>query len=76
MLHLGFKNFVSKNKIVAIVSTDSSPARRLIVTAQDEGNYIDATEGRSRKSLVVTETHLIVSSVEPGTLSKRFEGVV
>lgn len=73
MLNLGFKNFIAKNKIVSIISTNSAPSKKIIAAAQDNGTFVDATEGRRRKSLVITETHVIISAIDPGTLVKRFE---
>ncbi|MBP5298013.1 MAG: DUF370 domain-containing protein, partial [Lachnospiraceae bacterium] len=48
--HIGFGNIVNTDKIVAIVSPDSAPMKRLVQTAREEGNIIDATQGRKTKA--------------------------
>ena len=70
--HIGFGNIVNTDKIVAIVSPDSAPMKRLVQTAREEGNIIDATQGRKTKAVIVMENGMVVlSALLPETISAR-----
>lgn len=72
VLNVGFYNFVMTDKIVALVSSESAPMRRLIQTLRKEGNLIDATQGRRTKSVIFTTgTAVILSAISQETLAKR-----
>jgi regulator of extracellular matrix RemA (YlzA/DUF370 family) len=72
VLNVGFYNFVSTEKIVALVSSESAPMRRLIQNLRKEGNLIDATQGRRTKSVIFTTgTAVIVSAISQETLARR-----
>ena len=74
VLNVGFYNFVLTDKIVALVSSESAPMRRLVQTIRktDERSLIDATQGRRTKSLVFTTNHsVILSAISQETLAKR-----
>ena len=71
-LNIGYNNIVLKEKVVAIVNTDSKPARRLKERAEREGRLIDATSGRKTRALILTDSnHVILSSINVRTLSQR-----
>ncbi len=71
-LNVGYNNIVLKEKVVAIVNTDSKPARRLKERAEREGRLIDATSGRKARTLILTSSnHIILSSINARTLSQR-----
>lgn len=75
MLNLGFSNHVSKRRVVAIVSSESQPIKRMIAQARDEGRLIDVTYGRSTRSVVVLDSgHVVLSAVGHDTLAVRLEG--
>ena len=62
-LRIGFGNLVSVSRIIAIVSPDSSPVRRLVQDARDRGSLIDATSGRKTRAVLVMDSdHLILSA--------------
>ena len=70
--HIGFGNIVNTDKIVAIVSPDSAPMKRLVQTAREEGNIIDATQGRKTKAVLIAENgNVILSALLPDTIASR-----
>lgn len=72
VLNVGFYNYVVTSHIVALVSSDSAPMRRLVQTMRKGGNLIDATQGRRTKSLVFTTgPAVILSALSQETLAKR-----
>jgi len=74
LVNVGYGNLVNKTKVVAIVHADSSPVRRMIQKAKEEGILIDATQGRKTQSVLVMENGAVVlSAMLPETLSGRFE---
>ena len=73
LLNLGFGNFVVAARVVAVVNPSSSPMRRLREDAKQNGRLIDATQGRKTRSILVTDSnHVILSSIQPETISQRF----
>lgn len=72
LIHIGFGNIVNTDKIVAIVSPDSAPMKRLIQSAKEKGMAIDATQGRRTKSVLVMEnSQIVLSALLPETISGR-----
>jgi len=72
VLNVGFYNYVMTEKIVALVSSESAPLRRLVQTMRKEGNVIDATQGRRTKSVIFTTgTTIVLSAISQETLAKR-----
>ncbi|RJQ04180.1 MAG: DUF370 domain-containing protein [Bacillota bacterium] len=72
LINIGFGNMVSAARIVAIVSPESAPVKRIIQEARDEGTLIDATYGRRTRSVIVTDSdHVILSAVQPETVAHR-----
>ena len=60
--------------MIAIVSPDSAPIKRIIQDARDAGNLIDATYGRQTRAVVITDSdHVVLSAVQPETVASRFE---
>ena len=74
LINIGFGNIVSANRLVAIVSPDSAPIKRIIQDARDRGTLIDATCGRrTRAVLIMDSEHVILSAVQPETLAHRLD---
>ncbi|MBQ8435524.1 MAG: DUF370 domain-containing protein [Oscillospiraceae bacterium] len=74
LINIGFGNMVSSSKLVAIVSPESAPIKRLIQDARDDGRLIDATYGRrTRAVIIMSSDHVILSAVQPETVSARFD---
>jgi regulator of extracellular matrix RemA (YlzA/DUF370 family) len=72
VLNVGFYNYVLTDKIVALVSSESAPMRRLVQNLRKEGNLIDATQGRRTKSIIFTTGDaVILSAISQETLAKR-----
>lgn len=55
LMNVGYGNVVNTDKVVAVISSDSAPARRMIQSAKDQGKAIDATQGRKTKSVIITD---------------------
>ncbi len=73
MLNIGYGNVVNSKKVVAVVSPDSAPVKRLIQNSKDEGTAIDATQGRKTKSVIITDSnYIILSALVPDTIAGRF----
>jgi regulator of extracellular matrix RemA (YlzA/DUF370 family) len=73
LINIGFGNIVSANRVVAIVSPDSSPIKRIISDARDRGHLIDATYGRrTRAAIIMDSSHVILSAIQPETVANRF----
>ena len=62
LVNIGFGNLVSCERIVSVVSPESAPIKRLVQEAKESGNLIDATQGRKTKSVVITDSELIILS--------------
>lgn len=72
LINIGFGNIVSANRIIAIVSPESAPIKRVIQEARERGMLIDATYGRRTRAVVVTDSdHIILSAVQPETVAHR-----
>ena len=72
LLNVGFGNVVVAMRVVAIVSPNSAPMRRLKDHAKDLGKLIDASQGRKTRSIIVTDSdHVILSGIQPDTLAQR-----
>jgi regulator of extracellular matrix RemA (YlzA/DUF370 family) len=75
LVNIGYGNVVNEDSIVTIVSVDSAPIRRLVQTKRDEGNVVDATQGRKTKGVIVTSCDLIIlSALLPETIASRLAG--
>jgi len=74
LINIGFGNIVSASRIVAIVSPESAPIKRVIQEARDRGMLIDATYGRRTRAVIVTDSdHIILSAVQPETVAHRLD---
>ena len=74
LINVGFGNIVNGDKIIAIVSPDSAPAKRLIQNGKKEGSLIDATHGRKTKACIFMENdRLVLSALLPETILERLK---
>jgi len=72
LINIGFGNMVSASRIVAIVSPESAPIKRVIQKAKEKDMLIDATYGRrSRAVLIIDSEHVILSPLQPETVANR-----
>ena len=75
LINIGFGNMVSANRMVAIVSPESAPIKRIIQEARDRSMLIDATYGRRTRAVIVMDSdHVILSAVLPETVAHRLDG--
>lgn len=73
-INIGFGNIVSSNRLIAVVSPESAPIKRIIQDARDNGKLIDATYGRRTRAVIIMDSeHVILSSVQPETVAGRLE---
>ena len=72
LINIGFGNIVSANRVIAIVSPESAPIKRIIQEARDGQKLIDATYGRRTRAVVIMDSdHVILSAVQPETVAHR-----
>ncbi len=73
LLNIGFGNTVVAGRVVAIVSPNSAPIKRLKDEAKDEKRLIDATHGRRTRSIIVMDSnHIVLSAIQAETISQRY----
>lgn len=72
LINIGFGNLVSAERVIAVVSPDSAPIKRMIQDLKDKGQLIDASFGRSTRAVIITDSgHAILSSLTPEALEER-----
>ena len=72
LVNIGFGNMVAAGRLVAIVSPESAPIKRIIQDAKERGSLIDATYGRRTRAVLITDSdHVILSAVQPETVANR-----
>ena len=75
LINIGFGNMVNAERVVAVVSPESAPIKRIIREAEDKGNLINATYGRRTRAVIVTDSdHIVLSSLQTKTVSGRPSG--
>ncbi len=73
LINIGFGNIVSANRVIAIVSPESAPIKRIISDARDRAQLVDATYGRRTRAVIITDSgHVILSAIQPETVANRF----
>lgn len=73
LINIGFGNIVAANRVIAIVTPDSAPVKRIVQEARERGTLIDATYGRRTRAVVITDSgHVLLSAVQPETVAHRF----
>ncbi len=72
LINIGFGNMVSANRLVAIVSPESAPIKRIIQKAKERDALIDATYGRRTRAVLITDSdHVVLSPIQPETVANR-----
>ncbi len=72
LINIGFGNIVPADKVVAIISPESAPIKRIMHEAEENGKLINATYGRRTRAVIVTNSdHIILSALQPETISNR-----
>jgi len=74
LLNIGFGNTVVCDRVISVLSPNTAPMKRMKDEAKDERRLVDATHGRKTRSMILTDSnHLILSAIQPETISHRFE---
>ncbi|MDO4733185.1 MAG: DUF370 domain-containing protein [Bacillota bacterium] len=72
LINIGYGNIVSAQRVVAVVSPDSAPVKRIIADAREAGFLVDATCGRRTRAVIITDSkHVILSALQPETMANR-----
>ena len=75
LINIGFGNMVSADRLIAIVSPDSAPVKRMVQEARDRDVLIDATYGRRPRAVLITDIdHIVLSALQPETVAARLNG--
>jgi regulator of extracellular matrix RemA (YlzA/DUF370 family) len=73
LINIGFGNIVSANRVVAIVSPESAPIKRIITDARERGQLVDATYGRRTRAVIIMDSsHVVLSAIQPESVANRF----
>ena len=74
LINIGFGNIVSASRLLAIVSPDSAPIKRIVQEARERGRLIDATYGRRTRAVIMMDSgHVVLSAVQPETVAHRLD---
>ncbi len=74
LINIGFGNIVSANRLLAIVSPDSAPIKRIVQEARERAKLIDATYGRRTRAVIIMDSgHVVLSAVQPETVANRLD---
>ena len=72
LVNIGFGNMVSANRMIAIVSPESAPIKRIVQEAKERGTLIDATHGRRTRAVIITDSdHIILTYLQSETVASR-----
>ena len=72
LVNIGFGNMVAANRMVAIVSPESAPIKRIVQDAKERGTLIDATHGRRTRAVIITDSdHIILTYLQSETVASR-----
>ena len=75
LINIGYGNMVSAGRVIAIVSPESAPIKRIVQDARDSGSLIDATYGRRTRAVIIMDSgHIILSAIQTETISNRVIG--
>jgi len=76
LVHIGFGNIIAVNRVVALLSVDQQPIKRLIQEARGKGLLVDATHGRKSKTAILFDTgHITLAAVSADTIAHRLTAV-
>ena len=75
LINIGFGNMVSSSRLVAVVSPESAPIKRIVQDAKEKGMLVDATHGRRTRAVIITDSdHVILSAIQAETIANRIDG--
>ena len=74
LINIGFGNMIAADRVIAIVSPESAPIKRIIRESEDKGLLVNATYGRRTRAVIVTDSgHTILSALQPETVAHRLD---
>ena len=74
LINIGFGNMISADRLVAIVSPESAPIKRIIQEAKEKGTLIDATHGRRTRAVIITDSdHIVLTYLQAETVANRID---
>lgn len=75
LVNIGFGNMISAQRLISVIGPDSAPVKRMIQEAREGGNLIDATYGRRTRAVLIMDSgHIVLSALQPETVSARLNG--
>ena len=75
LINIGFGNSVNADRVIAVVSTDSAPVKRIIAKAKEGNMLIDATQGRRTRAVIITDSdHIVLSYLQTETIAAKLSG--
>lgn len=75
LINVGFGNMVAANRLIAAVSPDSAPVKRIIQDQREKGMLVDATFGRRTRAVLIMDSgHVVLSALQPETVAARVSG--
>lgn len=75
LVNIGFGNLINADRLVAVVSPESAPVKRMISEGKEKGNLIDATHGRRTRAVIITDSdHIILTYLQGETVAARLGG--
>ena len=75
LVNIGFGNMISAQRLVSVIGPDSAPVKRMIQEAREAGELIDATYGRRTRAVLIMDSgHIVLSALQPETVSARISG--
>ncbi|MCR5523101.1 MAG: DUF370 domain-containing protein [Clostridia bacterium] len=76
LINIGFGNLINADRVVAIVSPESAPVKRMIQEGKERGNLIDATHGRRTRAVIITDSdHIILTYLQGETVNGRLNDI-
>lgn len=77
LINIGFGNMINALRLIAVVSPDSAPIKRIVQEAKERGTLIDATQGRRTRAVLITDSdHVVLSYLQTETVAARLNGEV
>lgn len=72
LINIGFGNMIAAERVIAVISPESAPVKRMIREADEKGSLINATYGRRTRAVIITDSyHVVLSAVQPETIAVR-----
>ena len=72
LINIGFSNMISADRVIAVVSPETAPIKRIVQEAKEKGSLIDATQGRKTKAVIFTDSeHIILTYLTPEKVEER-----